>query len=125
LAHFQNKAAYPFSLSLVANPCHHGRWFSALFSVAALLAAHIAFGDIFSVEKINTRIVQRMASACDFHVGQRLWRLPCQFLRQIQTHWLHILSKWRSAGPNDLVQESFAAGRRHRKDMKATQAPPT
>jgi hypothetical protein len=51
LAHFQNKAANPFSLSLVANPCHHGRWFSALFSVAALLAAHIAFGDAFSAEK--------------------------------------------------------------------------
>ncbi|PUE18341.1 hypothetical protein B9Z48_09160 [Limnohabitans sp. WS1] len=35
----------------MANAGHHDRWLSALFSVAGLLAAHIALGDAFPVEK--------------------------------------------------------------------------
>lgn len=81
VAHFQKKAVGPISLSRVTNDSAHFFRLQHCWPFTLLLAM------LFQLRKINTNIVQRMACARDFHVGQRLCRFPCKFLRQIQINF--------------------------------------
>lgn len=69
--------------------------FAFLFGVPAKQYAAIGLlNDVLP----NPNIVQRLGCASGLHVGQRIYRALCQFVRQAQNHWRHVLAKLQSEG---------------------------